>query len=115
LQSGSETLHAQETALTERLLAGLKKIPGLALYGPRGAAGRVGVVSFNLAGYDPRELASLLDANFGIQVRAGIHCAPRMHAALGTAPAGTVRVSLGRFSTESDVDALLAALLEVAG
>lgn len=114
LQTGLETLHTQETALTECLLTGLNKIPGLTLYGPASAAGRVGVVSFNLAGYDPRELASLLDANFGIQVRAGIHCAPRTHAALGTSPAGTVRASLGRYSTQADVDALVAALGEVA-
>jgi cysteine desulfurase family protein len=114
LQTGVKALHAQETALTERLLAGLREITGLTLYGPSSAAGRVGVVSFNLAGYDPRELASLLDANFGIQVRAGIHCAPRMHAALGTSPAGTVRASLGRYSTQADVDALVAALGEVA-
>jgi selenocysteine lyase/cysteine desulfurase len=55
----------------------------------------------------------LLDANWSIQTRAGIHCAPRMHVALGTAPAGTLRLSVGHFSTVEEIDAAVAAVAEV--
>ncbi len=100
--------------LTSRLLDGLAGIKNLTLYGPRTAERRVGVVSLNVAGYDPQELAALLDANWSIQTRAGIHCAPRMHAALGTSPAGTLRLSIGHFTTAEDVEAAISALGEVA-
>jgi cysteine desulfurase family protein len=100
-------------ALKARLLSGLGEIGGVKIYGPPAGIHRVGVVSLNVAGYDPQELASLLDANWSIQTRAGIHCAPRMHAALGTAPAGTLRLSVGHFTTEAEIDAAIAALGEI--
>ena len=68
------------------------------------------VLSFPLFAMLP---ATTLDANWSIQTRAGIHCAPRMHAALGTAPAGTLRLSVGHFTTDVEIDAALAALAEV--
>jgi cysteine desulfurase/selenocysteine lyase len=73
------------------------------------------VVSLNLAGYDPQELAAMLDASHRVQCRAGLHCAPRMHAALGTAElGGAVRLSAGCFNTADDVDAAVVALQEAA-
>lgn len=105
---------AARNDLTGRLLDGLAGIRNVTLYGPRTSERRLGVVSLNVSGYDPQELAALLDANWSIQTRAGIHCAPRMHAALSTSPAGTLRLSLGHFNTAEDVDAAIAALGEVA-
>ena len=113
--TGVAAAQQQIQSLTERLLAGLAPLPGLTLYGPPAGANRCGVVSLNLAGYDPQELAALLDANWSIQTRAGIHCAPRMHAALGTSPAGTLRLSIGHFTTQDEVDNTIAAIAEVAG
>ena len=110
----SGTSHADLAKLTARLLEGLSQIRGITLYGPRDPSRRVSVVSLNVAGYDPQELAALLDANWSIQTRAGIHCAPRMHSALGTSPGGTLRLSIGHFTTEAEIDAALAALGEVA-
>jgi cysteine desulfurase/selenocysteine lyase len=67
-----------------------------------------GIVSFNIKGYDPREVATLLDSSAGIQVRAGLHCAPLMHQALGTYDlGGTIRASCGHFSTEQEIDKLV--------
>lgn len=94
-------------------LTALQEIPGLTLYGPRNATRRVGVFSFNLTGYEPQELAALLDAAHHIQVRAGLHCAPRMHLALGTAPHGTVRISPGRYTTREDLATTITALRDV--
>lgn len=105
----------KERSRCNKLLHGLSEIPGLTIYGPKDAGRRLGVVSFNLAGFEPQELAALLDSAYHIQVRAGIHCAPRMHAALGTSPRGTVRISLSPHSTtEHEIDAVIAALREVA-
>lgn len=101
--------HAQD--LTSRLLS---EIPGVTLYGPPTADKRAGIVSLNLAGYDPQELASLLDSQWSIQTRAGLHCAPRMHAALGTAPSGTLRLSVGPFNTQEQIDRVVAALRDIA-
>jgi cysteine desulfurase/selenocysteine lyase len=114
LATGMDRCREQQCQLTARLLDGLAGLSQVTLYGSRNIAERVGVVSLNVQGYDPRELASLLDANWSIQSRAGIHCAPRMHAALGTAPAGTLRLSLGHFTTDVEIDGVLAALGEVA-
>ena len=111
---GIEKSQAQMQVLTTRLLAGLVDVPGVTLYGPIAAAERVGVVSLNIEGNDPRELASLLDANWSIQTRAGIHCAPRMHQALGTAPAGTLRFSVGHFTTAAETDRAIGAIREIA-
>ncbi|MBC7853943.1 MAG: aminotransferase class V-fold PLP-dependent enzyme [Pirellulaceae bacterium] len=105
----------KEQQLCSRLLHGLLEIPGLTLHGPKVTDRRLGVVSFNLAGFEPQELAALLDSAYHIQVRAGIHCAPRMHAALGTSPRGTVRTSVSPHSTtDAEIDATVAALREVA-
>ena len=107
---------AKEQALCSRLLQGLAAIPGLTLYGPTSTERRLGVVSFNVDGFEPQELAALLDSAYHIQVRAGVHCAPRMHMALGTSPRGTLRISISPHSTtEAEVDAVVAALHEIAG
>ena len=73
-----------------------------------------GVVSFVLEGIDPRITSTLLDAHFGIEVRAGLHCAPLVHRSLGTLDTGgTVRASVGPFTAEADIDALLTALMMI--
>ena len=106
---------AKEQEFCSRLLRGLSEIRGLTLYGPKSTDRRLGVVSFNLADFEPQELAALLDSAYHVQVRAGIHCAPRMHAALGTSPRGTVRISVSPHSTtEQNIDTAIAALREVA-
>ena len=94
--------------LTQRLIVGLAESPSISIYSAPNACG---IVSFNVAGYDPREVATLLDASAGIQVRAGLHCAPLMHQTLGTmAAGGTVRASFGHFSNAEEVDKLIAAI-----
>jgi cysteine desulfurase/selenocysteine lyase len=106
---------ASEQALCLRLLTGIVEIPSITIYGPKNVARRLGVVSFNLAGFEPQELSALLDSAYSIQVRAGVHCAPRMHQAMGTSPRGTVRISISPHSTtDVELDAAIAALREVA-
>jgi cysteine desulfurase family protein len=105
--------HVREHALqlTTQLLDGLLKLPGVRVLGPREASRRVGLVSLTIEGYDPQEAAAVLATSFGIEARAGLHCSPLMHKALGTdAGGGTLRLSLGPLNTTDHVDAALAAL-----
>jgi selenocysteine lyase/cysteine desulfurase len=98
-------------ALTSQLLAELRRVPGVTVVGPATADERVGVVSFTLAGYDPQEASAVLATSFGVQTRAGLHCAPLVHKALGTdAGGGTIRVSVGPFNTAEEIDAAITAL-----
>ena len=100
-------------------MAGARAIDGVTVYGdfPDDLALLDGVradhgavVSVNLDGWDSSEVADELEETYGIAVRAGLHCAPRMHEALGTSATGAVRFSFGAFTAEKDVDAALAAL-----
>ena len=114
-EQGIESLRRHAIARTQRLIDGLTAIKGVRLYGTRSAAARVAVVSITLAGYDPQELAATLDAAFAVQVRAGLHCAPLMHRALGTSPSGgTVRFSPGPLTSDAEIEAAIAAVAEVA-
>ncbi len=110
-----DDVNVHHHALTARLLGGLHEIEGLTVYGPPNANRRTSVVSLNHRGYDPQEFAAMLDASHRVQCRAGLHCAPRMHAALGTAElGGAVRLSAGCLTTAEDIDVALAAIQQAA-
>jgi cysteine desulfurase / selenocysteine lyase len=116
LERGTSELRQHEERLMRAMLAGLDGIPGLALYGPRTLADRVGVFSVRLPGFsDPQALSARLESDFGLLTRSGIHCAPLAHRTIGTANAGgTTRFSLGPFVTERDVAIAVEALGELA-
>ena len=115
---GVERVRTHGLDLLQRLLSGLAKIRGVDLYGPDqalGAEARLPLVSFNVAGLAPQELAAILDSEYGIQCRSGRHCAPLMHQAIGTADrGGTVRFSCGPFNTVAQVDWAIGAVREIA-
>ncbi len=112
---GVDRIHAHHMRLTARLLEGFHEVDGLTVHGPQTTNHRASVVSITLDGYDPQEVAAALEASHRIQCRAGLHCAPRMHQALGTTTGGgTVRFSLGCFTTEDEIDAAVAAVGELA-
>jgi len=110
---GLAKIASHEGERTQQLLSGLAETPAVTVYGPPTCESRLGVVSFNVAGFDPQEVAAGLDAVAGIEVRSGLHCAPRMHTSLGTSPAGTVRTSVGPFTTPDDINTLVDALREM--
>jgi cysteine desulfurase family protein len=106
--------HGRE--LCQRLLGGLESMPSVRVFGPAGAHQRVPLVSLVIDGYDPQEIAAILDAAHHIQTRPGLHCAPLMHAALGTQTGGgTVRFSLGPLTTKAEIEVALEAVGEIAG
>ncbi len=118
-----EQVRRAESELTGRLVEGLRSLAGITVYGHAtqeqsgmSPVPHVGVVSFNVTGFTPQEAASILDDSFGIQARAGLHCAPGVHRWLGTfAGGGTVRLSVGPFTTVNDIDHAIASVRELAG
>jgi len=88
--------------MIERLTGG---VPGLRLYGPQGTDDRVGVFSIRIDGFDdPQTLSDVLEKDFGLLTRSGIHCAPLAHQTIGTDQlGGTTRLSFGPFTTQEDV------------
>jgi cysteine desulfurase/selenocysteine lyase len=81
------------------------------LFGPLGVERRHGVVTFNIKGYSPQEVSTYLDTEWGIAVRAGLHCAPAAHKALGTLDTGgAVRASPGPFSKDEEMAKLIEAI-----
>jgi selenocysteine lyase/cysteine desulfurase len=98
-----------------RLCEGLDEVPGVRTLGPRDHASRAGVVSFTVEGYDPQEFAALLASVAGVECRAGFHCAPRLHEALGTLRlGGAVRLSPGPWTTALEVETALDAVRRLA-
>lgn len=112
---GVATLKARTQPLLALLYEGLTANPRVRVVSPDPRqADNAGVLSFIVEIIDPRITASILDGHFGIEVRAGLHCAPLVHRTLGTVETGgTVRASVGPFTTEADIDALCTALLMI--
>ncbi len=104
---GLSNVRQHELGLTTRLVHELGELPRLKIYSPDPALGRVGVVSFSVQGIHSHDVAQLL-ADQGIAVRAGYHCAAPLTRCLDGG--GTVRVSLGVYNDETDVDRLIAGL-----
>jgi cysteine desulfurase family protein len=117
LEQSVDALWARERTLIERFttaLADRSAYPGLRLLGPTAVGARVGVFSLTHDALDPHEFAAILESEFAILARAGLHCAPRAHEHFGTTDrGGALRLSLGPFITPADLDALLDALREI--
>jgi len=126
-KTGIDAVRAHEVGLIEAMLgelgfgeaknaAGLSHdsptVHGLTLHGPTDPAQRVGVFAFTIDGLDAHEAAGIMESEFGVLTRAGIHCAPLAHRALGSS--GALRLSLGPFLTVDDVRHATGALKEVA-
>lgn len=113
-QGGVEAIAAHERSLAERFLAGVREIPGIALYGAFDQPVRSAIVSLNVGDIDSAEISDALMQGWGIATRPGAHCAPLMHRALGTERQGIVRFSFGYFNTDEEVDTAIDALRDLA-
>lgn len=110
---GVEVIQAHEAALTQRFCKNVSAIPGITVYGDF-TGDHAAIVSLNIRGLDSGEIADALSEDYGIATRAGAHCAPRMHEALGTKAQGAVRFSFSWFNTEAEVDEAIRAVAELA-
>jgi cysteine desulfurase/selenocysteine lyase len=99
-------------SLTELALRALAAVPGLTVYGPAEARRRSPLVAFNVAGWNPFELAEALN-EVGVESRAGCHCATLAHRELRLEPAASCRLSFYLYNTIDDVDRAVSAVREI--
>lgn len=105
---------SRERELCARLAEGLAATQGIKLYCAQGPGERLPLLSCNVKGMRAGDVADILDGDFEIAVRSGLHCAPLLHEDLGTSPHGAIRFSLGAFNTEGDIEAALEAMGRIA-
>ena len=112
---GMDSIHHLEMELAQKLVNGLKKIENVTTYCVDDMTDHIGVVSFNINGFEAVNTGTMLDGDYNIAVRTGLQCAPLVHESIGTDKiGGTVRVGFGPFNTEEHVDKALGAVSEIA-
>jgi selenocysteine lyase/cysteine desulfurase len=112
-RQGPEKIHAREISLLRSLYGELAQMDGVKLYTPMpDTASFAPVLSFNLDGMQSEEVGSLLN-EYGVAVRAGLHCAPAAHRFMGTLETGAVRVCPSAFTVPADIKGLVFALKKI--
>ncbi len=114
LAAGVDAIARHERELVAAFYDGARAITGLRVYGPDDMHHRCGVVSFNIEGLPCSDVGHLLDREYSILSRTGLHCAPGAHKTLGTFPTGTVRFGFSDANTMQEVDEAIVALSEIA-
>jgi cysteine desulfurase family protein len=109
---GIEAIRGRERGLAEELRKGLASIPDVRVYGDPMKS--IPLVSFTIEGMSPSDVTLMLDEEYGIMARPGLHCAPSAHRTIDTFPQGTVRFSLGWFNTEEEIRYALDAVSKIA-
>jgi cysteine desulfurase family protein len=114
---GIDAIHRHEMALWTRLRDGLKAVEGVTLYCADDVPGkqRISVLSFNVDGLEAMDTGTMLDVDYNIACRTGLHCTPMVHEHLGTDKLhGAVRFGIGAFNTEAHIDAAIHGVAEIA-
>ncbi len=110
--AGMQDIADHEARLAGRLLDGLREMEGVEVYGSAGARDRSGILSFNIRGLMPHDVALMLDQVANIMVRSGHHCCIPLMKHMGLRD-GTVRASLYLYNTQEEVDRLLKTVEEI--
>ena len=106
---GLKNIEQKESMLTQRFYDGVKSMDNVTVFGDF-SGDHAAIVALNIGDRDSGEVADTLYEEYGIAVRAGAHCAPRLHNALGTKEQGAVRFSFSFFNTEDEIDRALYAI-----
>jgi len=115
LDKGMDKLFEHEMTLTEQLRDGLAQIEGVTLYCQDDLTGHISVLLFNIDGMEASDTGTILDVDYNIACRTGLHCAPLVHEQLGTDKIhGAVRFGIGPFNTEEDIERAIKAVKEIA-
>lgn len=112
---GIDSIEAQKQNLIRGLYEGFREIPGIRIYSVAEKSRNSGILAINLAEMDSTELSYLMDRQYGICTRAGLHCAPGAHRRLGTSETGVVRFSVSYLNTEEEIKATVRAMEEISG
>lgn len=111
---GVNEIYLHKKELTKQLIEGLQNIDGIEIYIPGNLEKHIGVVSFNLNTYLPEDIGKILSDEFNIAVRTGHHCAPMIGKFLGGyAIDGTVRLSVGYFNKNQEIEDIIEAIQDV--
>lgn len=113
MEKGIDRIRKHEEELTRHFIEGVKDIDGIKLYGPL-TKNQAPVIALNLEDLDSSELSYILDEEYDIAVRPGLHCAPLAHKTLNTLNQGAVRFSFGMFNKHEEVELAIKALDEIA-
>ena len=113
-KEGIDKIKEHEEELCKYMLERLEEVPNIKIYGPKDANKRASDISINIGNMDSGEITFLLDSEYDIATRSGIHCAPLAHKTLGTLEQGAVRFSIGYFNTKEEIDKAINALKEIA-
>ena len=114
LAEGIDKIHAREMRHTKRFIKGLLDISEVTLYGGRDERRATATMSINIKDMAQSDVGLVLDEQYDIMVRVGLHCAPLAHKTLGTSPNGTVRLAAGYFTTDKEVEFAIDAIEEIA-
>jgi len=115
LERGMEAISGHERALTAMLRNGLGETEGVTMYCQDDPAAHLSVLSFNVDGLEAADTGTILDVDYQIACRTGLHCAPLVHEQLGTIPIkGAVRFGIGPLNTEDHIRAALEGVRDVA-
>ena len=114
-EQGVMNIHHREMDLWEKLCNAIQQIDGVTTYCANGRKNHNPVLSFNIKGFEAGDVGTMLDVDYNIAVRTGLQCAPMVHKHIGTYDMhGTVRMSIGAFTTEEEIDAAIEAVKEIA-
>jgi cysteine desulfurase family protein len=113
-QRSLDNIYEHEMTLLGMLQDGLSEIEGVRLWGTQRLTDRVATLSMTVENYDASDVGTILDVDYGVQTRTGLHCAPLIHEHHGTTPRGTVRFSVGPFNTAAHIEAAIRAVAETA-
>lgn len=107
---GLSTIKEHEDYLTQKFIDGILNIPTMNVYGHLNTENRTSTISINSSRIDNNELGFVLDSEYNIITRTGLHCAPLAHKTIGTYPNGTLRFSFGYFNDEKDISYILSCI-----
>ena len=113
-RTGIDAIRARTQELAARFEEGVRGLPGVTLYGGHADIDRCGIVALNIGDVDSAAVSDALSVHYGICVRAGAHCAPLMHEALGTSRQGAVRFSFSHFNTDDEIERGIEAVSDLA-
>ena len=114
-QRGLDDIHHEEMRLTAMLRDGLNDVGGVTLYCQEDLKDHISVLLFNVDGLEALNTGTILDVDYNIASRTGLHCAPLVHEQIGTAEIhGAVRFGIGPFNTEKHIDTAIQAVEEIA-
>ena len=112
---GINNIREHEQNLTKYFMDGIRDMGSVRIYGTKSVGRQAPVVSINIGDVGSSEVSYILDQEFDIMTRPGLHCAPLAHKTLGTMEQGTVRFSFGYFNTKEQIDEAITAIEKIAG